>query len=68
MTLPGGLSGKEVMAEIRKFDDHARVIATSGYFDDDAEELLTNDGWAGVLPKPYAVEDLSSTLAKAMQN
>ncbi|MDA7597849.1 ATP-binding protein [bacterium] len=68
MTLPGGLSGKEVMAEIRKFDDYARVIATSGYFDDDAEELLTNDGWAGVLPKPYAVEDLSSTLAKAMQN
>ncbi len=68
MTLPGGLSGMEVMNEIRRLDQNARVIATSGYFDDDAEDLLRNDGWAGVLPKPYAVEDLSHTLSRAMQN
>ncbi|NNE94313.1 MAG: response regulator [Verrucomicrobiales bacterium] len=68
MTLPGGLSGEEVKREIQQFDRNARVIATSGYFDDDAEGLLRNEGWAGVLPKPYAVEDLSSAISRAMQN
>lgn len=66
MTLPGGLSGDEVMQEIRRLDRNARVIATSGYFDDDAEETFRRDGYVGILPKPYAVERLSQKLAEAM--
>jgi CheY-like chemotaxis protein len=66
MTLPGGLSGDEVMDEIRKVDNRARVIATSGYFDDDAEERFVLDGYVGILPKPYAVERLSQKLDQAI--
>ncbi len=66
MTLPGGLSGDEVMSEIRKMDTNARVIATSGYFDDDAEDTFRREGYVGILPKPYAVERLSQKLAQAM--
>lgn len=68
MTLPGGLSGDEVMAEIQKVDRKARVIATSGYFADDAETAFRRDGYVGILPKPYAVEKLSEKLAEAIQN
>jgi len=66
MTLPGGLSGDEVMEEIRKIDGDARVIATSGWFDDDAEQRFLIDGYVGILPKPYAVESLSQKLHDAM--
>lgn len=66
MTLPGGLSGDEVMTELRKMDGAARVIATSGYFDDDAEDTFRRDGYVGILPKPYAVERLSEKLTEAM--
>jgi signal transduction histidine kinase/ActR/RegA family two-component response regulator len=68
MTLPGGLSGDEVMTEIQKVDRNARVIATSGYFADDAETAFRRDGYVGILPKPYAVEKLSEKLAEAIQN
>ena len=68
MTLPGGLSGDEVMHELRKVDSNARVIATSGYFDDDAESTFRRDGYVGILPKPYAVERLSQKLAEATQH
>ncbi len=66
MTLPGGLSGDEVMEEIRKIDSDARVIATSGWFDEDAEQRFLIDGYVGILPKPYAVESLSQKLHDAM--
>lgn len=68
MTLPGGLSGFEVMEEIRKLDQNARVIATSGFFDDDAEDQFRRDGYVGILPKPYPFEKLSQKLAEAVQN
>ncbi len=67
MTLPGGLDGDEVKDEIRRMDGSARVIATSGWFDDGAENQLLEQGYVGVLPKPYAVEDLSQTMHAALQ-
>ncbi len=66
MTLPGGLSGDEVMEEILKLDPGARVIATSGWFDPDAEQRFQVDGYVGILPKPYAVESLSQKLHEAL--
>lgn len=68
MTLPGGLSGQEVMSEIRSVDDDARIIATSGYFDETCIDTLLDEGWAGVLPKPFPIEDLSQTVATVMEN
>ncbi|NOX99812.1 MAG: response regulator [Verrucomicrobia bacterium] len=67
MTLPGGLDGDEVKDEIRRMDGSARVIATSGWFDDGAENQLLDQGYVGVLPKPYAVEELSQTMHAALQ-
>ncbi len=67
MTLPGGLSGNEVKREIKRVDEDARIIATSGYFEDEhAVESFLNEGWSGVLPKPYAIDALSKTVSRAI--
>lgn len=67
MTLPGGLDGEEVKEEICRMDGAARVIATSGWFDDGIEGQLMARGYVGVLPKPYAVEKLSQTMHEALR-
>lgn len=67
MTLPGGLDGEEVKEEICRMDGAARVIATSGWFDDGIEGQLMAQGYVGVLPKPYAVEKLSQTMHEALR-
>ncbi len=67
MTLPGGLSGDEVKREIKKIDNDARIIATSGYFEDDhAVGSFIQEGWSGVLPKPYAIDALAKTVSNAI--
>jgi len=67
MTLPGGLSGREVKSEINKIDGDARIIATSGYFEKEHPvETFLNEGWIGVLPKPYAIDALAATVKRAL--
>lgn len=68
MTLPGGLSGREVKEEIRSLDQQARVIATSGHFDENSVEEFLADDWSAVLPKPFPMEKLSRTVAEVLQN
>lgn len=68
MTLPGGMNGKEVKDEIMKLDPGATVIATSGWFDEDAESKFRDEGYAGILPKPYSAEDLSQKLDEALRS
>ena len=56
MTLPGGLTGAEVAAEIWRLDRNARILATSGYFEQETS-LSSFRNFAGVLPKPYSKEE-----------
>lgn len=65
MTLPGGLSGAEVAAELRRLDRTARIIATSGYFEEGTTLPAAGD-FAAVLPKPYSMSDLCEALGRAM--
>ncbi|MEM1297602.1 MAG: ATP-binding protein, partial [Verrucomicrobiota bacterium] len=62
MTLPGGMSGDETLREIRRLDPNVRSIATSGYFEEDAEMELRERGYKAMLPKPYTAEGLSVAL------
>ncbi len=65
MTLPGGLSGIDVARELRRFDPVARLIATSGYFEDGGERLPAMDGFDAILPKPYGRETLCEAIERA---
>ncbi len=66
MTLPGGMSGDETLREIRRLDPNVRSIATSGYFEEDAEDDLRERGYKAMLPKPYTAEGLSVALQSAL--
>jgi len=66
MTLPGGMSGEDTTEEMRRLDPSVRTIATSGYFEQGAEERLRGRGYVGVLPKPYTIEKLSAALQTAL--
>lgn len=66
MTLPGGLTGEDVMRELKIIDHNVRVIATSGYFDDESGEQLMPQGFCEILPKPYSISDLSDAVSRAL--
>ncbi len=60
------LSGREVLAEIRKHDPDFPCVITSGYANDAVIEGDAND--AVFLPKPFKKSDLALALANAMSN
>jgi CheY-like chemotaxis protein len=66
ITLPG-LSGLDVLREIRRIDPLARVILTSAYDRGSAGNAVAGDQ-AGVsfIRKPYRVDDLVHLLGQAM--
>ncbi len=66
MTLPGGLSGMEVAEEIHRIDPLARIIATSGYFEEGGLAHGLNGNFAAILPKPYSMRSLSEAMDAAM--
>jgi CheY-like chemotaxis protein len=68
MTLPGGMCGRETTKEILRHDPFAKVIATSGYFDDSDSEQFLDLGFNSVISKPYDLQTLSRTLHHALES
>jgi CheY-like chemotaxis protein len=66
MTLPGGLSGMDVAGEIRRLDPLARIVATSGYFEEGSLANGETGDFAAILPKPYSMASLSEVMEAAI--
>lgn len=62
LALPGGISGLEATLAIKQIDGNARVIVSSGYLEQNARNAALEHGFAGILPKPYTAERLTSEL------
>jgi CheY-like chemotaxis protein/two-component sensor histidine kinase len=65
LTVPGGMGGKEAVAELLKLDPDVRAIASSGYSSD---PVMANPGVYGFrsrLPKPYDIPDLMRAIEEA---
>ena len=58
LTVPGGMGGKEAMAEILKIDSNAKGVVSSGYSNDPVMADHRKFGFKGVLAKPYAIKEL----------
>jgi len=61
MTLPGGLDGSEVAAELHAMDPAIRMIATSGYFER-GQTLPRGSNFSALLAKPYGLSMLGEVL------
>lgn len=66
LTMPGGLSGFEVLDQLHQIDPDLPVIACSGYFQEDARELCQAIGFYDVLGKPYTPDTLCTAVRRAI--
>jgi CheY-like chemotaxis protein len=66
LTLPGGMSGFEVLEAVQSIDSDLRIIACSGYFQEDARDLCQAIGFADILQKPYPLEDLCAIVRRCL--
>jgi len=66
LTLPGGMSGFEVLEAVQSLDPELRVIACSGYFQEDARDLCQAIGFMDILQKPYPLEDLCAIVRRCL--
>lgn len=66
LTMPGGMSGFETMSALRDIDPDIRVIACSGFFQDDALELCLSLGFSNILAKPYTPDSLLSLIRRTL--
>jgi two-component system cell cycle sensor histidine kinase/response regulator CckA len=62
LALPGGISGLEATLAIKQIHGGAKVIVSSGYLEQNARNAALEHGFAGILPKPYTAERLSTEL------
>jgi PAS domain S-box-containing protein len=63
LTIPGGMSGIESAAEIRKFDEKIPMFVASGYADDSVMRSPSEYGFTASLRKPFTIAELSEMLS-----
>ena len=62
LTVPGGMGGKETIRKLLKIDPRVKAIVVSGYATDTMMADYRQNGFSGVIPKPYRISELSRTL------
>jgi CheY-like chemotaxis protein len=69
LTVPGGMGGKEAIAQIRKFDVCAKtpVFVTSGYAEDPVMANPAEHGFTASICKPFTISELSEMLNNYMK-
>jgi len=66
LTIRGGLGGREAFERIRARHPGVKAIVSSGYSNDPVMARYREHGFAGMLSKPYTLEDLSALLAQVL--
>ena len=66
LTIPGGMGGKEAVAEILKLDPRARVVVSSGYSNDPIMAEYKKYGFCAAIVKPYLLKDLSRAIDEVL--
>ena len=68
LTVPGGLSGKETIIELRKLMPDVKAIVSSGYANDPVMAQYREHGFQGVVNKPFQMKELSETINQVMSS
>lgn len=68
LTIPGGIGGEETMARLIEIDPQAIGVASSGYANDPIMANFTDYGFSAVLPKPYEMDEMRTTMAHALSH
>lgn len=62
LTVPGGLGGRETIEALKSIDPSVRAIVSSGYSNDPVMARYREHGFVAVVPKPYSIDALTTTL------
>jgi CheY-like chemotaxis protein len=62
LTIPGGMGGKETIVRLHEIDPAVRAIVSSGYSNDPVMAHYKEYGFAGMVVKPYRVQELSEVV------
>jgi CheY-like chemotaxis protein len=64
--LPGGMGGRDILAQLRTLDPQVTALLSSGYADDPIMADFAQHGFCGVIPKPYTLETLVGVLHRVL--
>lgn len=62
LTVPGGMGGKETLLRLQALNPAVKAIVSSGYSNDPIMAEYREHGFAGVVGKPYQIEQLATVL------
>jgi PAS domain S-box-containing protein len=68
LTIPGKMGGKETITRLLEIDPQVKAIVSSGYSNDPIMAEFEKYGFSGVVPKPYSLEKLGSTIHSLISN
>jgi PAS domain S-box-containing protein len=66
LTVPGGMGGKEAVGLLRQREPGVRAIVSSGYSSDPVMADYAQYGFAGVIAKPYRLEEMGAVLDRVL--
>ena len=66
ITVPGGIGGREALLELKSLDPDVKAIVSSGYSNDPIMAHYKNYGFAGVVSKPYKIEEVSRIISEIL--
>lgn len=66
LTIPGGVGGKEAIADLQKIDPQIRAIVSSGYSNDPIMSNFRDYGFCACVLKPFNLQDISNVLHKVL--
>ncbi len=62
LTVPGGMGGKETIAQLRERDPTVKAIVSSGYSNDPVIANYARYGFMAAVKKPYRLQEISKAL------
>ena len=66
LTIPGGMGGQEAVTKILEINSEAKVIVSSGYFNDPVMANFKEYGFTAMVAKPFNFDELNKIIGKVM--
>ena len=62
LSVPDGMGGREAIEKLHEMDPDVKAIVSSGYTNDPCVQDFAAYGFAGILAKPYKINDMKMLL------